>query len=126
MAFSSRLVPPLLQGMHSIAGELGTDVMLIPTEAYRVNLEILSLIAMTLQIIQDLAPTVLTDDVLAQRLAIAVDTGPNGDRSGWPGWAILQVRTEDLAMYGATTSDTVASLQAKIAAYNAANFGSTR
>lgn len=115
---SYQFVGPMLQAMHSIAGEIGTDIMGADTGTYRLAVELLALQAMTLKIIQDLHPDVVTDAVLQQRLNIAVDTGLGGDRSGWPGWILLQVRPDDLARYGATTTDTVPQLQAKIAAFN--------
>lgn len=121
MAFSARLVPSMLLGQHSVSDALGTDVMFVGREQYNLNLETLALVAMVLQIIQDLAPTVVTDDLLQQRLNLALDTGPNGDRSGWPGWALMQIRPEDLMMYGANLTDDLPTLEAKVAAYNAAN-----
>lgn len=117
MDYSAKYAPPLLAAEHSIAVDLGVDVMAVGPELYRINLLTLSLIGMVMKVISDVAPAV-TDTVWQQRLAIAVDTGPGGDRSGWPGWVLLQITPELLAQYGATTADSVASLQAKIAAYN--------
>lgn len=120
MTLSARLVPAMLQGQHSVSDALGTDVMLVGREQYNLNLETLALVAMVLQIIQDLNPAVVTDQVMLDRLNVALDTGPNGDRSGWPGWVLMQIRPEDLMMYGATLTDNLATLEAKVAAYNQA------
>lgn len=120
VAYSSGYVPYLLQAQHSptVPATLGTDVMGAGKELYNVNLELLMLISMLMKVISDVAPQV-TDQVWSDRLAIAMDTGPGGDRSGWPGWVILQVTPESLAQYGATTSDSVDVLRAKIAAWQA-------
>jgi hypothetical protein len=118
-AWSSQFVPPLLKGQHSVRDDLGTDVMSGNVEVYNVNLTTLALISMVMKAIQDIAPAVATDAFWQARLNIAVDTGPNGDRSGWPGWVLAQIAPEDLAIYGATEADSLAVLQAKIAAYNA-------
>jgi hypothetical protein len=119
-AYSSQIVPSLLAAQHSpaVTEALGTDVMGASKEPYNINLTLLTLIAMVMKAIQDLHPTVVTDAVWQARLAAALDTGPGGDTSGWPGWVVLQVRPEDLVRYGATTADNVTTLQAKIAAYN--------
>ena len=118
-----QIVAALLKAQHSIATDLGTDVMTVDRETYNVLLLNLTLIAMGLKIQQDLNPAVVTDTALLGRLNTAVDTGPNGDRSGWPGWVLLQVPPEQLARYGATEADTVPQLQAKIDAYNASQSG---
>lgn len=112
-------VGPMLQAQHAIRDDLGTDIMGTDRQTYAVNLEVLSLVAMTLKILQELFPAVVTDAALQQRLAVAIDTGPGGDRSGWPGWILLQVPPSQLARYGATLTDSVPALQAKIDAYNA-------
>ncbi|GAA0528867.1 hypothetical protein GCM10010172_06850 [Paractinoplanes ferrugineus] len=111
-------VSALLKAEHAIAPDLGTDVMSSDKQSYNINLLTLSLVAMTLKIVQDLHPDLVTDAALLDRLNTAIDTGPNGDRSGWPGWILLQVRPEQLARYGATETDTVPQLQAKIDAFN--------
>lgn len=118
-----QFVGPLLKAMHSVADDLGTDVMHSGKGPYNVTLELLALLAMTLKIIQDLAPTTVTDAYLQQRLNVAIDTGPGGDRSGWPGWILLQIAPEKLAQLGATETDTVPVLQAKLDAWYAANPG---
>lgn len=120
MDWSSGFVPYLVKAMHSARNDIGTDVMGSDHAQYLELLEILALIAMVMKAVQDLHPTVALDSVWAQRLAISIDTGPGGDRSGWPGWVVLQVPPEQLAQYGATEADSVAQLQAKIDAYNAA------
>jgi hypothetical protein len=117
--FSSEFVPPLLKAMHGASGTVGTDPLGSERSRYLQLVEVLVLVAMVLKIIQDLHPTVVTDAVLNQRLAIALDTGPGGDRSGWPGWILLQVAPELLAQYGATEADSAQVLQQKIDAYNA-------
>jgi hypothetical protein len=116
--YSSGYVPYLLQAQHSraVCDALGTDVMGSGKETYNINLEILMLISMLMKVISDVAPTI-TDAAWQQRLNIAMDTGPNGDRSGWPGWVVLQVPPESLGLYGASLTDSVATLQQKIAAY---------
>ncbi len=119
--WSSQMVGPMLQGMHSLAGDLGVDIMWSDSGTYRIVLELLALQAMTLKIIQDLHPAAVTDAALLQRLGIAVDTGPGGDRSGWPGWILLQIPPEALAQYGGTLTDTVPQLKAKIDAWNTAH-----
>lgn len=119
--WSASFVPYLLEGQHShaVTDNLGTDIMgTADKELYNVNLTLLMLISMVMKVVQDLAPDLVTDALLAHRLAIALDTGPNGDRSGWPGWVVLQVKPEDLAIYGATITDSVDALRAKIDAYN--------
>lgn len=120
MDYSSGYVPYLMQAQHSpaVCAGLGTDVMGSPKELYNVNLELLMLLSMVMKVISDVAPQV-TDQVWADRLAHAMDTGPGGDRSGWPGWVVLQVTPEMLATYGATMADSVDVLRQKIAAYNA-------
>lgn len=122
-AWSAQIVPSLLNAQHSpdVTTALGTDIMGSDKATYNVNLELLVLLSMTLKIIQDLAPATVTDAFLQQRLAIALDTGASGDRSGWPGWVLLQIKPEDLAQYGATMTDSPATLQAKIDAYHQAN-----
>ncbi|MEU7170300.1 hypothetical protein ABZ949_02265 [Micromonospora tulbaghiae] len=117
-AWSSQIVPHLLKAQHSLRNDLGTDVMYADRQTYNINLELLALIAMVMKAVQDLHPTVATDAAWQQRLNVAVDTGPGGDRSGWPGWVLLQVPPEDLARYGATETDSVDVLRAKIDAYN--------
>lgn len=120
VAWSAQNVPSMLQAQHStvVTNGLGTDIMGSGRELYNMNLTTLSLIGMVMKAIQDIAPAA-TDAFWQNRLNIAIDTGSGGDRSGWPGWVILQVRPEDLARYGATTDDSVPVLQAKIDAYNA-------
>lgn len=120
VAWSAQNVPFMLQAQHSpaVTDNLGTDIMGSGRELYNTNLTLLSLIGMVMKAIQDISPTA-TDAFWQARLNTAIDTGAGGDRSGWPGWVILQVRPEDLAKYGATTSDSVPVLQAKIDAYNA-------
>jgi hypothetical protein len=118
-AWSSQYVPPLLKGQHSIRDVLGTDVMTSGNrELYNINLTTLALIAMVMKAIQDIAPGVATDAFWQARLHVAIDTGPDGDRTGWAGWVLAQVAPEDLEIYGATEADSLAVLQAKIAAHN--------
>jgi hypothetical protein len=119
-SYSAEFVPPLLKAMHNARELVGTDPLGTERSRYLQIVKTLVLVAMILKIIQDLHPGVVTDAVLAQRLAIALDTGPGGDKSGWPGWVLLQVAPEDLAQYGATEADNLATLQAKIAAYESA------
>lgn len=121
VAWSSQNVPHMLQAQHSsvVTDGLGTDIMGAERSQYNVNLVTLSLIAMVMKAVQDIVPEVATDQFWLDRLNTAVDTGAGGDRSGWPGWVLLQVKPEDLAKYGATTADSVPALQAKINAYNA-------
>jgi hypothetical protein len=119
VAWSSQFVPYLLKGQHSVRDDLGTDVISGSIEPYNVNLTVLSLISMVMKAIQDIAPGTATDAFWQARLNIAVDTGPNGDRSGWPGWVLAQIAPEDLAVYGATEADSLAVLRAKIAAHTA-------
>lgn len=121
VAMSAQFVPALLKGEHAIAQDLGTDVMLSQGSQYNINLETLCLIAMVMKAVQDLSPSVATDAFWQDRLNKAIDTGPGGDRSGWPGWILLQVPPENLPLYGGTEGDSVSVLQAKIAAYNAGN-----
>lgn len=118
--YSAQFVPPLLKAMHNAAGTVGTDPLGTEQSRYLQLVEVLALIAMTLKIIQDLHPAAVTDAVLNQRLAAALDTGPGGDRSGWPGWVLLQIPPELLPQYGATEADTAPILKQKIDAYNAA------
>lgn len=113
--WSAAFVPSLLKGQHNVRHDLGTDILSSNRELYNANLTTLALIGMLMKVIQDVAPQV-TDAVWQQRLAVAIDTGPGGDRSGWPGWVLLQVPPEDLARYGATEADSVEVLRAKIAA----------
>jgi hypothetical protein len=117
MDYSAGFVPYLVKAMHAARGTIGTDVMIGDRSRYLETLEILSLIAMVMKMIQDLHPTVATDAVMAQRLNISLDTGPAGARD-WLGWVYLQIQPELLARYGATEADSVAVLQAKIDAYN--------
>jgi hypothetical protein len=116
--WSAQFVPRLLKGQHAIRAELGTDVMSGSREVYNTNLTTLALIGMVMKAVQDLAPATATDAFWVDRLATAIDTGPGGDRSGWPGWILLQISPEDLAIYGATEADSLATLQAKITAHN--------
>ena len=118
--FPYQLVGPMLQGMHNIRDDIGTDALRCDRQTYNITIEVLVLIGMVIKAIQDIAPTVATDAFWQARLNTAIDTGPGGDRSAWPGWILLQVPPEDLAKYGATLTDTVPALQAKIDAYNAA------
>lgn len=119
--YSAQMVPTLLKALRSTAvvQALGTDVMGGSKETYNVVIEQLCLVAMVMKAIQDLHPTVATDAAWLARLNSALDTGPAGDQSGWPGWVVLQVAPENLAMYGATEADSVASLRTKIETYNA-------
>lgn len=119
MDWSAGFVPFLLKGMHDVRQDVGTSPLSIDRTQYMVVLEVLSLVGMVMKAVQDLHPAVATDAVWAQRLAVAIDTGPGGDRSGWPGWVFLQIPPEQLARYGATEADSIGVLQAKIAAYNA-------
>lgn len=118
--FPYQFVGPMLQGMHNIRNDIGTDPMHADRTLYNITVELLVLTSMMMKAIQDIAPTVANDAFWQQRLNTAIDTGPAGDRSAWPGWILLQVPPEDLAKYGATLTDTVPALQAKIDAYNAA------
>lgn len=118
MNWSAEFVPYLVKAMHAARDDIGTDIMAGDHSQYLQFLEILSLIAMVMKAVQDLHPTVATDAVWSQRLGVSIDTGPNGDRSGWPGWVMLQVPPERLARYGGTLTDSVPVLQAKIDAYN--------
>lgn len=111
-------IGPIIKAMESLKYDLGSDIMSGNRELYCAVLELVALHAMTLKIIQDLHPGVVTDEVLGQRLATAVDTGPDGDRSGWPGWLVLGVSPSLLPQYGATESDSVPVLQQKIYDYN--------
>lgn len=114
-----QFVGPMLAAQHSTRDDLGTDIMAADRQTYAVNLQVLSLVAMVVKILQDLHPDVVTDAALVDRLVTAIDTGPNGDRSGWPGWILLQVPPGRLARYGATEADSATVLQQKIDAYNA-------
>lgn len=116
-----QFVGAMLKAQHSIRNTIGTDVLSADKQTYNVNLQLLALLAMTLKILQDLRPDIVTDAALQQRLIEAIDTGPNGDKSGWPGWIVLQVAPDDLDRYGATEADDVPTLRAKIDAYNAGN-----
>lgn len=118
-ARSYQFVGPMLKAQHAVRNDLGSDVMTADKQTYNINLELLALVAMVLKCVQDAVPGTFTDANLQQRLDTAIDTGPNGDRSGWPGWIVLQVPPEDLGKYGATEADSVPSLQAKIDAYRA-------
>lgn len=123
VAWSSQFVPPLLRGQHNIRDDIGTDIMMTSVSQYRINLEILCLIGMVMKMVQNVAPLVATDAAWQSLLNTAIDTGPNGDRSGWPGWILLQVLPGDLGRYGGTLTDTVPQLQAKIDAWHLANPG---
>jgi len=119
-------VGPIMKAMESLKYDLGSDIFTGSKEVYNAVLMLVSLQAMTLKIIQDLNPLV-TDAVLQQRLNTAIDTSSTpGDRSGWAGWLVLQISPSMLAQYGATEADTVASLQQKIADYNAGGQGLRR
>jgi hypothetical protein len=120
--YAAQMVPTLLKALRSptVVQALGTDIMGSTKEFYNIAVEQLCLVAMLMKVVQDLVPATVTDAFLLDRLAHALDTGPGGDMSGWPGWVVLQVAPENLAQYGATEADSVASLRAKIAAYNAA------
>lgn len=119
MDWSAGFVPYLLKAMHSVRADVGSSPMSVDRTQYMVLLETLSLISMVMKAVQDLAPTVATDAEWSRRLGIAIDTGPNSDRSGWPGWVFLQIPPDRLALYGATEADSPAVLQQKINAYNA-------
>jgi hypothetical protein len=118
MDFSANYVPYLVKAMHNASKDVGFDVMYSDRGEYLQLLEVLSLLAMVMKVISDVAPQV-TDAVWSQRLSISLDTGSGGDRSGWPGWVVLQVPPERLAQYGASETDSVPVLQGKIAAYYA-------
>lgn len=124
-SYSSQIIPYLLKAQHSsaVTSALGTDVMAVGKETYNINLEVLTLIAMVMKAIQDIAPLQATDAFWLDRLNHALDTGPNGDTSGWLGWVVLQIRPEDLAIYGGLETDSIATLQAKIDAHNAGRPG---
>lgn len=111
---SSEFVPPILGGMHAIRDLIGTDIMMVSSELYDITVLNITLHAMTLKILQDLHPDVVTDAALSDRLSASI-------AGFWPGWVLLQVRPSDLAMYGATDTDSAEVLKAKIDAYNAAN-----
>lgn len=119
MDYSSGYVPYLVKALHNARDLIGTDIMGTDHYRYLQFLEMVTLIAMVMKAVQDLHPGVATDAAWQQRLSISLDTGPGGDRSGWPGWVVLQVPPERLADYGATEADSIASLQAKIDAFNA-------
>lgn len=116
-----QFVSPMMRAMESLKYTLGTDIMMTNKELYNAVLMLLSLQAMTLKILQDLNPAVVTDAALQLRLDTAIDTGPGGDRSGWPGWLVLGVSPSLLAQYGATETDSPDVLRAKIDAYNTAH-----
>lgn len=118
--YSAQMVPTLLKALRSpvIVQNLGTDVMGSAKETYNLILEMLCLIAMVMKAVQDLHPTTATDAAWLARLNGALDTGPGGDMSGWPGWVVLQVAPEKLALYRATETDDVPTLASKIASYN--------
>lgn len=120
VAYASQIVPFLLAAQRSspVVDTLGTDIAGSSKETYNVNLELLCLIAMILKIMQDLHPTVVTDAALLARLSSALDTGPGGDMSGWPGYIVLQVPKEKLSIYGGLETDSVSVLLAKIQAHN--------
>lgn len=115
--YSALFVPPLLKAMHNSRTVVGTGVLGTERSRYLQILELLALISMVLKVIQDLHPDLATDAAFAQRLGLALDTGPGGAKD-WPGWVMLQIPPEDLAMYGATETDSPAVLKAKIDAYN--------
>lgn len=113
-------IPTIMKALESLKADLGTDIMGANKELYNAVLMLVSLQAMTLKIIQDLNPLVVTDAALQQRLNTAIDTSATpGDRSGWAGWLVLQISPSALATYGATEADSVAVLRQKIADYNA-------
>jgi hypothetical protein len=116
--YSAGYVPFLLKAMHNIRTDVGTSPLLVDRTQYMVVLELLSLTSMVMKVVQDLVPATVTDALWQARLGIAIDTGPAGARD-WPGWVLLQVAPEKLALYGATESDSAAVLQQKINAYNA-------
>lgn len=117
VAKSADFVPYLLGAQRTVVRDgLGTDIMGGEKSLYNTNLSTLSLIAMVMKVIQDLNPAVATDAAWQARLNAAIDmTG------GWPGWILGQVRPEDLAMYGATMSDSLEVLQQKIRDYDIAH-----
>jgi hypothetical protein len=117
-AWSAQFVPALVKAMHNAAPIVGTDPLGAPPAQFRLMVELLAINAMTLKIIQDLAPGVVTDEFLQERLNIALDTGPDGDKSGWPGWLLAQVSPEMLQQYGADETDSEDVLKQKIDAYN--------
>jgi hypothetical protein len=117
--YSAGYVPYLVKALHNARDMIGTDIMGADHYRYLQFLEMITLIAMVMKVIQDLHPGVATDAAWQQRLNASLDTGPGGDRSGWPGWVILQVPPEQLAMYGATEADSAGVLRAKIDAFNA-------
>lgn len=121
VAYSAQYVPYLLEAQHNIAAELGVDIMTSDLQTYRVNMTNLALLSMVMKAVQDLAPATATDAFWQQRLGIAIDTGPGGDKSGWPGWVVLQIQPANLATYGGLLTDGVAALQAKIDAWKLAN-----
>jgi hypothetical protein len=117
MDYSAGYLPYLLKAMHNAAGLTGTDIMGADRGRYLQHLELLTLIAMLMKVIQDLHPTVATDAAWLQRLNASLDTGPGGAKD-WPGWIVLEIPPEQLAMYGATETDSPAALQAKLDAFN--------
>jgi hypothetical protein len=117
VAKSADFVPYMLNAQRTVVRDgLGTDIMGSEKALYNTNLATLSLIAMVMKVVQDLHPTVATDAAWQTRLAAAIDmTG------GWPGWILGQIRPEDLAMYGASLTDTLEVLQQKIRDYDLAH-----
>lgn len=113
-----QFVPFLMKYLHGLRYDLGTDVMLADPQTYNVALMQCTLHAMTLKILQDLHPDLVTDAALLDRLLTVIDTGPNGDRSGWPGWLLLPVPPEMLAQYGADESTDPGTLRQLIQDYN--------
>lgn len=110
-AKSADFIPYLLDGQHAIRNDLGTDIMHSQKDLYNINLTTLALISMVMKVIQDVAPQV-TDQVWADRLAGSIDmTG------GWPAWILSQIAREDLALYGASVTDSLETILAKKAAY---------
>lgn len=116
VAKSADFVPYLLNAQRSVIRDsLGTDIMGSEKALYNTNLAHLCLLAMVMKAIQDLNP-LATDAAWQARLNAAIDmTG------GWPGWILGQVRPEDLAMYGATMTDSLEVLQQKIRDYDIAH-----
>lgn len=117
-----QFVPFLMKYMQSLKFDLGTDIFWADKQTYNLALMGATLHAMTLKILQDLHPDVVTDEALLQRLLTAIDTGPEdaeeGKRGLWPGWLVDGVAPELLAQYGADETTTVAELRQKIYDYN--------
>jgi hypothetical protein len=117
MDYSAGFVPSMLKAMHDARDVVGTDVMVGDPSRYREIVQTLALFGVVAKAIQDLHPDKATDAEWASRLSRALDTGPNGDKGGWPGWVVLQVPPTLLARYGGTLTDSVPVLQAKIDAW---------